>query len=149
MRKVLFASVFILAAPALAMAGGHGNNNSGVSGNLAGTGSLSTSGVSAGQSTQAGAVTIGNGFSYQSATAGNNAGVTTQGYAKSGPKGTQTGSTTTESQGGWSTVVSNTKSGWGGLAGGAAGANQGSSVAGNTVAAGADLNGYFTVKNHH
>lgn len=145
MRKVLFASVFILATPVLAMAGG---NHSGVSGNLGATGSLSNSGVSASQGTQAGAMTIGNGFSYQSATAGNNASVTTQGYAKSGPKGTQTGSTTSESQGGWTTVVSNTKSGWGGHAAGGAMGGQTSGVTGGTVSAGADLNGYFTVKGH-
>jgi hypothetical protein len=145
MRKLMFASVFILASPVLAMAGG---NHSGVSGNLAGTGSLSNSGVSASQGTQAGAVTIGNGFSYQSATAGNAASVTTQGYAKSGPKGTVTGSTTSQQQAGNASVMSVTHSGWGGFAGGGGAAGQNSAVTGNTVAAGADLNGYFTVKNH-
>ena len=149
MRKILVAATILaplVVAPAFAR-----DDGGAIAGNITGTASISVAGVAAGQSTQAGAMTAGNGFSMQSATAGNVAAIDTSGYAKAGPGYAKTGAKTTEAQGGGTTVVSKSDTGWGrgNMAGGGASADQGSVVVGGSAAAAGNLNGFVAVKPAH
>jgi len=138
MRKLLLASVFVL-APFAAFAG---SDSGAIAGNISGTASISVTGIQAGQSTQAGAMTVGNGAAMESASAGNFATIKTNGYAVAGPGKSLTGSNTSEAQGGNTTVVEKT---FGGAAGGAD-AKQGSTVIGGSAAAAGNLNGFIAVQ---
>src|SRR5579859_5230626 len=100
MRKFLLAATILapfVVAPAFA---GGGPEGGAIAGNLTGTASISVGGVQASQGTQAGAMTVGNGFSFQSATAGNAASITTNGHAIAGPGKAMTGTNTTQHQAG-------------------------------------------------
>ncbi len=96
-------------------------------------------------------MTAGNGYSFQSATAGNAASIATKGYAIAGPGKAMTGTNTTERQAGGTTVVSKTAEGWGrgNMAVGGATANQGSTVLGGSAAAAGNLNGFVGVTLPH
>jgi hypothetical protein len=151
MRKFLLAATILapfVVAPAFA---GGGPEGGAIAGNLTGTVSISAGGVQASQGTQAGAMTVGNGASYQSATAGNFATINTNGYAKAGPGIAMTGTNTTQAQGGGTTVVSNTRTGWGfgNMAGGGATAGQTSTVLGGSAAAAGNVNGFVGMTRPH
>jgi len=147
MRKFLLAATILapfVVAPAFA---GGGPQGGAIAGNLTGTASISAGGVVASQGTMAGAMTVGDGTSFQSATSGNFATISTDGYAKAGPGYAKTGTTTTEAQGGGTTIVSksDTGRGFGNMAAGGATGGQTSTVAGGSVAAAGNLNGFVGV----
>ncbi len=146
MHKCLLAAT-ILAPFAIAPAFA-GNDGGVIAGNLSGAASISVGGIQAGQSTSAGSMTVGNAAQFDSAKAGNAAMIGTMGMAKAGPAGVVTATQTAQRQDGYATTTSIGKEGWGfgnNAAGGAV-ANQGSTVVGGSLAAGANLNGFVAVK---